>query len=341
MARVNLKKQLRIGTFIVSALAVMIVFVFTLGGDTALFEKKIKYHVYFKSTSGLYEGDPVLLTGVEVGNVSHIGFSEDPEEKRIYVELAVSESIQDRIRQDSRARIGSASIVYGKIVELTMGSNELPKILPGGELTANESGVFGDIVDTTNQVIKDLRSVVAKIDHGDGMLSVLLNEPLEIRKTVRNLSSATDRLSIILGRIENGEGPLGSLVSDSSNFDQTIQDLKSATTDLKTITANLKGSKSVMGRLINDAEYGKDITKNLQSTLRSLANISAKIDTGYGTAGQLVNDASVYEGLQNVILGMEKSSMTRWMIQGRRKAGEKERKKQQEINDESQKTNNK
>lgn len=327
MAQRSSVKTLRVGAFILVALSAMVVFVFTLGGDSALLGKKAKYRALFKSTSGLYEGDPVLLTGVEVGNVSRIGFADGLDEKRIVVEISVSKSVQDRIRQDTRARIGSASIVYGKVVELSMGSPDLPKIPEGGEIPSDDTGLFGTLVDTTQEVLDNLRSIMSKIDHGDGMLSVLLNEPLEMRSTVRNLSIATDRLSRILTRVEQGRGPLGAMVSDSINFSRTLHDFRDATNDLKTVTSNLKGSESLMGRMINDPAYGKEITEDLKTALHALANITTKIDTGYGTAGQLVNDPSVYYGLQNVILGMEKSSMTKWLIQGRRKAGEKEQEK--------------
>jgi phospholipid/cholesterol/gamma-HCH transport system substrate-binding protein len=323
----SVSKQIRVGGFIIAALAVMILFVFTLGDDSKLFESKSSYQVLFSSTGGLYEGDPVLLTGVEVGNVTHIGFAEGLDEKRILVKLEVSRSIADRIRADSRARIGSASIVYGKVVEISMGSPDQPVVPENGFIEINEKGAFGAIVDTTNQVLEDLRSVIAKIDRGDGLLSTVLNEPLEVRKTLFHLSTTTQKLSAILSRIEKGEGPLGEMVCDSSDFQQTLKDFRAATEDFKTITQSLSGKESVMGRMINDPKYGKEITDDLKTTLHALSNISVKIDTGYGTAGKLINDPSVYEGLQNVILGMENSSITRWMIDGRRKSGEKERKK--------------
>jgi phospholipid/cholesterol/gamma-HCH transport system substrate-binding protein len=327
MAQRSSVKTLRVGAFILVALSAMVVFVFTLGGDSAFLGKKVKYRALFKSTSGLYEGDPVLLTGVEVGNVSRIGFAEGLDEKRIVVEISVSKSVQDRIRQDTRARIGSASLIYGKVVELSMGSPDQPLIREGSEIPADEAGLFGTLMDTTQKVLDDLRSVLGKIDHGDGVISVLLNEPLEMRSTVRNLSVTTDRLSRILARIERGDGPLGAMISDSVDFKKTLKDFESATSDLSAITSSLKGKESLMGRMINDPQYGKEITEDLKTTLQALANITTKIDTGYGTAGQLVNDPSIYYGLQNVVLGMEKSWMTKWLINGRRKAGEKEREK--------------
>ncbi|HDQ46377.1 MAG TPA: MCE family protein [bacterium] len=327
MAQRSSVKTLRVGVFIFLALTTMIVFVFTVGGGSTPFTKKARYRVFFKSTSGLYEGDPVLLTGVEVGNVSRIRFADRLDEKRIIVEIAVSKAVQDRIRQDTRARVGSASLIYGKVVEITMGSSHLPVIPPGGVIEADDARVIGAMLDTTNVVIQGLRSVISKLDEGEGLLGVLLNEPLAIQNTFHNLASATDRLSHILGRVERGDGPVGAMVSDSVDFHRTIGDLRDATEDLKAVTSNLRGTEGLMGRMINDPRYGREVTEDLKTALQALASIATKIDTGYGTAGQLVNDPSVYHGLQHVILGMEKSAMTRWLIRNRRQAGEREMEK--------------
>jgi ABC-type transporter Mla subunit MlaD len=43
---------------------VILGFVFFLGGRDVLFRHQVKYRILFNSTTGLYQGDPVLLTGV-------------------------------------------------------------------------------------------------------------------------------------------------------------------------------------------------------------------------------------------------------------------------------------
>ena len=119
-------REIKVGIVIVIALAIIIGFVFTLGDNESFFSSKIHYQILFNSTAGLYEGDPVLLTGVEVGNVTNIGFPEDLNTKKIYVEIGVEKAVSNRIRKDSRAVVGSASLVYGKVVELSIGSPDQP-----------------------------------------------------------------------------------------------------------------------------------------------------------------------------------------------------------------------
>ena len=55
-------------------------------------------------------------------------------------------------------------------------------------------------------------------------------------------------------------------------------------------------------------------TKNLES-------ITRKIDKGQGTVGALINDDEVYQGLRDVIAGVQKSRLGKGMIHHYQKKG--------------------
>ncbi len=329
-------KELRIGTVIAGALAIMIGTVFFIGGKTLL-GGKVKYNILFDSTGGLYEGDPVLLAGVEVGNVTRLWFPEKVEQRKILVEISMLEELSSRIREDTRARIGAASLVYGKVVELSIGSADVDPIPPGGMILTDESAGFAAIVDSTHLMVDDIRQILHKIDHGEGAVSVLLNESGRVQETLLNLSTSSQRLARLMGRLEEGKGPLGVIMSDSLDFRQTLVDVQKTTADLAVAVKNLKGTRSVAGKLINDEAYGDSVMTDLRSAVSSLASIAAKIDTGQGTLGGLINDPELYMGIQDVVLGVQKSSVGKWLIKNRRQAGEKERLKQEEAQQTSSK----
>lgn len=327
-------REMKVGLVIVLAMVIIIGFVFTLGGNESFFRSKMHYQILFSSTAGLYEGDPVLLIGVEVGNVSSIGFPKDLNTKKIVVEIGVDKDVSKRIRRDSRAMVGSASLVYGKVVELTIGSPEQPLIPDGGWIETIEKSNLNAVFDSTRQVMGGIQSVINKIDRGEGVLGMLLNHPMEMQQTFHHLSQSSEKLSMILQRLEQGKGPMGSLLSDSLEFNETINDLQDAAADLKQVTLSLKSRNTVLGRFINDEKYGMSLTDDLKKTLQALANITTKIDTAEGSAGLFVNDPELYIGLQDVVYGVERSKLTKWMIRNRRKAGENAR------NDESSSSNN-
>ena len=322
-------RELRVGAVILLALAIIVATVFSIGGQKKLFGGKTTYKILFTSTSGLFEGDPVVLMGVEVGNVTHVGFPKEIDESRILVEIAVMDEVAPRIREDTRARLASASLVYGKIVLLSMGSPSEEAVEPGGYITADEQTSFGAIIDTTSLVMEEIRRVFSKIDRGEGMVGMLVNETLEMRETLHHLSLASKRLAGVLGRLEEGQGPLGALMSDSVEFHETVEDIQRMSADLEQVTKHLKGTDSFLGRLINDEVYGRELTENLGAAIRSLASITAKIDTGRGSLGNLINDDELYRGLEDVVLGIQKSSLAKGVIRNRRKKGEKIRAEQE------------
>jgi len=327
-------KEIRVGAFILAAILIVLFVVFSIGGSQKLFGDKVRYKIQFASTSGLFDGDPVLLTGVEIGNVSRIGFPDNLSERKIIVEISVQKNAARRIRKDSRARLGSASIVYGKVVQITMGSRGQPAIPAGDFIPADESSTMSAIVDSTTLVIEGLHRVISKLDRGQGAFSTILNEPLELRRTLHNLSVASDRLVSILNRIERGKGALGALTSDSTDFGKSLRDIQTVAADLRAVTSNLRNGEGALGRLINDPRYGRETMNDLRNAVRSLASVTAKIDTGAGTLGLLVNDRELYDGLRDVVVGTKNNKIAKWMIQNRRKAGEQERRDAEEEKNE-------
>jgi len=323
----SISKEIRVGTVIGLAIIIIVSTVFAIGGQRKMFGEKVSYKILFESTSGLYEGDPVLLTGVEVGNVLSVSFPRDIMEKRILVEVEVLKDVSPRIRQDTKAKVAAASLVYGKVVSLSMGSQDQPDLLPGSYITADKGMDFTSIVSNTDTAITDVRDILAKIDKGDGLAGLLINGSPEMKGMLTNLSVSSKRLADILTRMESGQGTAGALLSNSESFKKTLADFQLSVADLQIMTGNLKGKKSIAGKLINDKVYGDEVMKDLKLTMRSLASITAKIDTGHGSIGSLINDRDLYVGLQDIVLGVQNSKLTKWLIQNRRKAGEKERKK--------------
>ncbi len=325
MKKKKKSREIRVGLFILAALAIMISAVFFIGGQRSLFGEKVRYRILFDTTAGLYEGDPVLLTGVEIGNVIRVGFPKNIELQKIEVEISVGKEAASRIRKNTRARIASASLVYGKVVELTMGNPSEPAIESNGVIETESMTSYSAIVDSTGLMVQDIRRVLSRIDGGEGMVSTLINEPLQVRQTLNHLHDASLRLASALERLDRGEGTLGFLLSGSDDSRKTVNDLKDVVNGLKAVSENLKGKTTTLGRLVNDEAYSRALLEDLRSAVHSLASVAAKIDTGSGTLGSLINDPELYVGLQDVVMGAEKSSLTKWMIQNRRKAGEKER----------------
>ena len=65
------------------------------------------------------------------------------------------------------------------------------------------------------------------------------------------------------------------------------------------------------------------IRRSTEFTLlvKQLNETVAKINSGEGTAGKLITDPSVYESINDILIGINESKLLRWLIRNRQQAG--------------------
>lgn len=104
-------------------------------GDVNLFgQDKFSVKARFNSVSGLKEGAPVEIAGVQVGKVSRIELDQENYEALVHMEL--DRGIQ--LQEDSIASIRTAGIIGDRYVKISPGGlDEL--VEDGGELFETES----------------------------------------------------------------------------------------------------------------------------------------------------------------------------------------------------------
>ena len=82
----NNKKAVTVGVFIVLGLLIFIAGILTLGGQKKTFEKKVHIRALFDDVGGLQEGNNVWYSGVKVGTVKDISFTEN---SKVEVEMSI------------------------------------------------------------------------------------------------------------------------------------------------------------------------------------------------------------------------------------------------------------
>src|SRR3989442_1051970 len=127
--------RLRVGAFVLSAIAVFLVLTYMLGARARLFEAKYTLYADFTEVGGLVEGAAVRLAGVQIGRVAGVRLPAEPGGK-VRVELRVASQYADRIRQDSVARIDTQGLLGDRLGGITMGAAHPPPRQPGAVLGA-------------------------------------------------------------------------------------------------------------------------------------------------------------------------------------------------------------
>jgi len=110
--------KLRVGVFVLIALAAFLGMVYALGARARLFEARYTLHADFTEVGGLVEGATVRLAGVQIGRVVDVRLPGEPGGK-VRVELNIARRYSDRIRKDSVARIETQGLLGDRIVEIT------------------------------------------------------------------------------------------------------------------------------------------------------------------------------------------------------------------------------
>jgi len=192
-----------------------------------------------------------------------------------------------------------------------------------GELTT-ESETGERVTDAIVETMETVRRVAKKVEDGDGPIPRLIQDP----ELADRMASSVDRLDRILDQVENGDGLLPALLKDQAtkqDFQATMAQLRSTAQDLQAIASDLRHGKGLLPMLIDDEKLGNEIRGEIETILDRIDSLTRKLDEGDGTAGMLINDPSVYQAVNDIIVGVNQSSLLRWLIRNRQKKGIEER----------------
>ena len=215
--------QLRIGGLVLVGILLFIGFVLSIGKRSALFEERYSLRTSFSSAEGLAVGAPVRLAGVTVGNVTRIGFGPNPRDRRLAVTLTVERRVQERIRQDSVASIGTIGLVGDKVLDLTVGSYDRPVLQAGAQIAAVDPPDLFRLLQKGDTILDNVTRISASLDE-------FLSGGEQTGK--RNLNESLRSLRTTLVEIEKGEGLIHDLVYGKEGaqllgrVDRTVQTLE-------------------------------------------------------------------------------------------------------------------
>ncbi len=295
MSEVNTRKRLAVGIFISLGLAILLVTIFTIGGQHKTFVKMFHIHVIFDDVQGLQSGNNIWLSGMKVGTVGRIAFYGT---SQVEVILNIEEKAQPHIRKDSKARISTDGLVGNKIVIIDGGSDSAPPIANNDRLNAEHLAGTQEMFATLQasgsnllEITGNLKAISKKISDGQGTLGQLINDPAiadKMKSSIEHLRTASAGSEAMIANLENfserlrrSDGLVNQLITDTTVFSRlkgAIVQLNLAadqasqfTSSLRTAGQNLNNKTSPVGVLLND----EDAAADLQRTLKNL-RVSSK-----------------------------------------------------------------
>lgn len=287
--RDNTRKEIRVGAMIALGLIIIFSAFFIIGGKEGIFSKRYKLYARFDNIEGLTTGAPVRLGGWKVGTVDNIRFTDDAKGEAIIVMMSIESKSFIRIREDSRARLGSMGLLGDRTMDISLGSPESRPISPG-EFVPVEAG---DIVKDVEAIAANAKEVTQKINEGDGTLSQLINDP----RLYTNIDSLLIIWSDISKKVNEGEGNIAKLFNDPQLYESVNLFLSQSTELMESINTG----QGTLGKLATDDQ----LYTHTDSLLAQLNNTLQKINSGEGTFGQLMVNQDLYLRLDKTLSSLD------------------------------------
>jgi len=195
------KFKTRLGVFIAGGLAIFIFAIFIIGKQQNLFNPVFEVTANFYNVSGLQVGNNIRFSGINVGIVDDIHIVND---STVQVEMLIRKNIQEFIKDDSQAAIGSEGIIGDRLIIITQGSFDAPVIKDGQQISSVEpvetdAIIAGMNVSVINAAIitSELAEIMIKINSGNGTIGRLLQDSTiaeNLNMTILNLRKSSKGL---------------------------------------------------------------------------------------------------------------------------------------------------
>jgi hypothetical protein len=236
------------GLFMLFTIVGVMVFIVFAAIQNRWLEPRRAYHTHVVRGEALRSGSPVLLSGLEVGEIGELSILQD---NRIDVELLIREKYASRIRVGTVAEIrrlvglGEKRIL---LVTETASNSQLP---PGAVIPANEpmdimdaiaNVDLGRYMDTLDRVVATMEITLKKLEEKDRLERMM--------QAFDQMGPALERINLLLADLHD---PLVAIVSDP-NFPLAMEGAAKLFNDKHTRKAMASVSKTFspekMGELI-------------------------------------------------------------------------------------------
>jgi len=289
--------ELRVGLFVMVGLSVLAAGIFYVTSGTGL-GPKYRLKTYLPEVSGLSNGAPVRLDGVEIGNVETIRLAPRTanaardKNRNIEVVMRVSKKYEDDILTDSVASLVTEGLLGNRYVEITRGFTGV-KLTDNGEVKGTEEKAIKEVVQRSADMLGNLQALsdsiqdlVSGVKRGQGTLGKLLTD----EKAYNHLNSILTHGDELIADVRAGKGSLGKLVASDEMYNKMDKGLD----NVNVILADVRAQKGTVGKLLYDPSLYDEAKQAMTNGNATITDIRA----GKGTLGKLATDDSLFTELK-------------------------------------------
>lgn len=235
----------KLGMFVLIGLVLFAFTIYYVGMQKNLFGSTFRLKSNFKNVSGLEVGNNVRFSGINVGTVSEIELITD---SSVVVNLLIKDDVQQFIKTDATASIGSDGLMGDKVLTISPGINSRNTVKDNDQIASKAPIDMEDVmvsikksVDNASIITGQIAEFSYKMNHGNGTLSKLISDEefaKSLKNTLSNLENSSNEFAHFTIKMNNGKGALSKLVTDEKMgkmIDSTLTNVKTGTDGLNEV----------------------------------------------------------------------------------------------------------
>jgi ABC-type transporter Mla subunit MlaD len=269
--RTRLRRVERIVTLFVVLAALLLAvgfgyYIYSTAMSKGWFIPKCDYYTLLMSAEGLKVGDPVVLMGFNVGEITKIETQPPNSWYKIFIKFNVRRPYYGYIWSDSKLRVNS-NLLGGRKLEILPGSSGLPTVKPDTDapvsvLVSNKTrcNQYLPVAEVTNGVYVAAQEDVAIADQANKLIA-------QINQALPGVVGMTNQVNATLANV----------VQITSNVNHVLLQTQPILTNVHVITANLRDPNGSLGQWLIPTNLNTRLDATLATVNTTLGSATSTI----------------------------------------------------------------
>ena len=271
----NRAKAVGAGVFVTVSVLLFTAALFLIGERRMLFSQRFPLYAEFQSLGQLENGAVVRVSGLDAGEVTAIDIPASPEGK-FRVRMEIREDLHQLVRVDSVATTQTEGLVGAIFVNISGGTDAMPRVPEGGVILSREPFLISDLMQQASDTVALINTTVQSLT-GDVQLAVSQIAAIaeesnglvrdirpDLTAIARNGSQISAETKEILTAINSGTGTIGKLVKDDTLYRQ-VRDIAD---QAQRVMVNVRDVTNEARSAIADFRSQDGPTQGLMSDMR-------------------------------------------------------------------------
>lgn len=280
----KIRNEVRAGLFVFVSFVLVGALILVMGRERQIFARQSEFYALFSDVKGLSAGAPVRMGGIPVGRVDKVGFSRDPADLRVRVQLMINDSFLERLRSDSKVNIDTQGLLGDRFVSISGGTGE-SQLPPGSEIASVEVADIHQVMMRAQAAVDNTTQITERINQALEGLSP---------DTFRNVASASQSIAEIFKAIKTEQGFAHRLIYSETEGKKLMDSVTSTSKDISELAREIRTGKGVLHALVYSEGGEKavqrlfDASDGVAAASHHLSDLIAAAKSGKGLIHDLI-----------------------------------------------------